>query len=60
MVDKQAESDLKRVASIALALPVTQASFQRTFSGSFYFLNELRPGLKEDIIQATVFLRCNT
>jgi len=56
----QAESDLKQVAAVALALPVTQASVERTFSGLRYILHELRLGLKEDIIEAIMFLRCNT
>ena len=56
----QAESDYKRVANVALALPVTQASVERTFLGLKYILNDLRLGLKEDIIEAILFQRCKT
>ena len=40
MKAKQAESDLKNVANVALALPVTQASVERTFSSLRYILND--------------------
>ena len=43
--DKQAEINLKRVVNVALALPVTQGSVERTFSGLRYILNGLRLGL---------------
>ena len=43
--DNKAKSDLKRVANVALALPVTQARVERTFLGFRYILNELRLGL---------------
>ena len=46
--NKQAESDLRWVAIVALVLPVTQASVERIFSGLRYILNELRLGLKEN------------
>ena len=44
----QQESVIKKLAEVAIALPVTQA------------LNDLRLGLKEDIIDAIMLLRCNT
>lgn len=52
--------DLKRLAEVALALPVSQVSVERTFSGLRYIPDELRLGLKEDIIESIMFLRCNT
>ena len=57
--DNQAESDLKRVANVALAFPVTQASVN-FFSGLRYILIELKLGLKENKIEAIMFQRCNT
>ncbi|XP_064115089.1 uncharacterized protein LOC135221196 [Macrobrachium nipponense] len=56
----QQESALKNLAEVAVALPVTQASVERTFSGLRYILNDLRLGLKEDIVDAVMLLRCNT
>ena len=60
--DKQAESKLQPVANAAIALPVTQASVEKTFSGLRYqyILNESNLGLKEDLIEAIMFQRCNT
>ena len=55
--DKQAEFDLK---CVALALPVAQARVERTFSGFKYILNELRLGLKKDLIEPIMFQRYNT
>ncbi|KAK4301466.1 hypothetical protein Pmani_026385 [Petrolisthes manimaculis] len=52
--------NLKRLAEVALALPVSQVSVERTFSGLRYILDELRLGLKEDIVESIMFLRCNT
>ena len=43
--DKQSDSELKQVANVAIALLVTQASFERTFSGLRYILDVLRLGL---------------
>ena len=57
--NKQPDSNFKSIANIALALPVTQASVERTFSGLRYILHELRLGLKEDVMEAITFLRCN-
>ena len=57
---KQAESSLKRIVNVALALPVTQASVERTFSGLRYTLKELRLGIKENIIEAIMLQRRNT
>ena len=56
----QQESIIKKLAEVAIALPVTQASVERTFSGLRYILNDLRLGLKEDIVDAIMLLRCNT
>lgn len=56
----QQDSALKSLAEVAVALPVTQASVERTFSGLRYILNDLRLGLKEDIVDAVMLLRCNT
>lgn len=53
-------SDLRKLAEVVLALPVTQASVERTFSGLHYILNEKRSCLKADIIYAIMVLRCNT
>ena len=58
--NKQAESDLKRVANVALALLVPQASVERTSSGLRHILNELRLEHKKDIIEAIMLQRCNT
>ncbi|KAK4322776.1 hypothetical protein Pmani_006444 [Petrolisthes manimaculis] len=52
--------NLKRLAEVAMALPVSQVSVERTFSGLRYILDELRLGLKEDIVESIMFLRCNT
>lgn len=57
---KNPHRDLKTLAEVALALPVTQVSVERTFSGLRYILDELRLGLKDDVIDAIMFLRCNT
>ena len=56
----QPESSIKKLAEVAIALPVTQASVERTFSGLRYILNDLRLGMKEDIVDAIMLLRCNT
>ena len=48
--DKQVEPDLECTANAAGALPVTRSSIEKTFSGLRYIPNELRLGLKEDII----------
>jgi hypothetical protein len=48
------------VAEIACALPVTQVSVERTFSGLRYVLNDVRMRLKDDIIDAIMVLRTNT
>lgn len=53
-------SDLKSLAEIVIALPVTQASVERTFSGLNYILSERRSSLKADIINSIMLLRCNT
>ena len=58
--DKHPHQDMKAIAEVALALPVTQVSVERTFSGLRYILDELRLGMKDDIIDAIMFLRCNT
>ena len=42
-----------------LALPITQVSVERTFSGLKYILNNLRFCLKDDIIDAIMTLRTN-
>ena len=39
---------------------MTQASVERTFSDLRFILNERRLGLKADIIDAIMMLRCNT
>ena len=57
---KQAHYDLKRVANVALTLLASSTSVERTFSDLRCILNELRFGLKEDIIEAIMFHRCNT
>ena len=51
---------LKSLAEVALALPVTQASVERTFSGLRYIMDELRLWMKDDVIDAIMLLRCNT
>lgn len=57
---KHASEDLKMLANVALALPVTQVSVERTFSGLRYILDELRLSLKDDVIDSIMLLRCNT
>ena len=52
--------ELQDVALTILALPVTQVSVERTFSGLKYILDDLRMKLKNDIIDAVMILRCNT
>ena len=52
--------ELQDVALTILALPVTQVSVDRTFSGLKYILDDLRMKLKNDIIDAVMILRCNT
>lgn len=52
--------ELKKVAEVAVGLPVTQASVERTFSGLRFILNERRLSLKADIVDAIMLLRCNT
>ena len=58
--NKHQHQDMKAIAEVALALPVTQVSVERTFSGLRYILDELRLGMKDDIIDAIMFLKCNT
>ena len=57
--DTHQNSDLASVCSIMLALPVTQVSVERTFSGLRYILNNLRYNMKHDIIDAIMVLRTN-
>lgn len=56
----QPQSDMKRLAKVAVALPFTQASVERTFSRLRYILSDLKLGVKEDIIDAIMIIRCNT
>ena len=47
------------LANVALVLPVTQVSVERTFSGLRYILDELRLFLKDNVIDSIMLLRCN-
>lgn len=56
---KHPHQDVRLLAEVALSLPVTQVSVERTFSGLRYILDDLRLGMKDDVIDAIMFLRCN-
>ena len=58
--DSQQHSELREVAKVAIALPVSQASVERTFSGLRYILSERRLRMTGEIIDAIMILRCNT
>jgi hypothetical protein len=52
--------ELRELAEVACALPVTQVSVERTFSGLRYVLNDMRMNLSDDVIDAIMVLRSNT
>ena len=56
----QQERLIKKFAEAAIALHVTQASVEHTFSGLRYILNDLGLELNKDIVNAIMLLRCNT
>lgn len=53
------DPELLPLAQVACALPVTQVSVERTFSGLSYILDDRRMSLKDDTIDAIMLLRCN-
>ena len=52
--------ELLEVAYVILALPVSQVSVERTFSGLRYIMDDLRMRLNDKSIDAIMILRCNT
>ena len=57
---KHGPKELIFVAFAVLALPVSQVSVERTFSGLRYILSERRMCLNDVSIDAVMILRCNT
>lgn len=53
-------SELKKIAEVAVGLPVTQANVERTLSGLRFIVNEQCLSLQADIIDAITLLHCNT
>ena len=51
--------DLKEVCLVVLALPVTQVSVERTFSGLKYILSDLRMKMSPQIAESIMILRTN-
>ena len=52
-------TELGRIALVAISLPVTQVSVERTFSGLKHILSDIRMSMKPDIVDAIMTLRCN-
>ena len=48
------------VAWILTALPTTQVSVERLFSGLRFIKSDLRASMKEDLTDAILFLRTNS
>ena len=51
--------ELRMLAEVACSVPVTQVSLERLFSALRYILSDVRNRLREDIIDAILFLRLN-
>ena len=51
---------LSKLAKVVLALPTTQVSVERLFSGVKYILSDLRNGLAEDSLEAIMLQRINS
>lgn len=52
-------SELFSLSQIVLALPVTQVSVERSFSGLRFILSELRSNLAPDILENILLIRAN-
>jgi len=52
-------SILQKVAYIVTALPSTQVSVERLFSALRIIRSDLRTSMKEDLLEAILFLRTN-
>ena len=51
--------DLREVAALSVAMPPTQVSVERLFSSLKIFKSDRRSRLKEDILNALLFLKSN-
>jgi bifunctional polynucleotide phosphatase/kinase len=57
--EKTRKPELYLLASVALAVPVTQVSVERTFSSLKYVLSPYRANLKPDRLEQVLLARCN-
>ncbi|XP_060881953.1 uncharacterized protein LOC132953587 [Metopolophium dirhodum] len=57
---KHDKSDLYKLANIVLAVPATQVSVERSFSGIKFILSDLRTSLSANLLDAIMILRSNT
>eukprot|EP00102_Acyrthosiphon_pisum_P020119 XP_016657329.1 PREDICTED: uncharacterized protein LOC107882845 [Acyrthosiphon pisum] len=51
--------ELYQLASVALAVPATQVSVERSFSGLKFIVSDLRASLDPDVLEAIMIIRCN-
>jgi hypothetical protein len=56
---KNKQPELFMLSTVALALPVTQVSVERTFSSLKYVLSPYRANLKPDRLEQVLLHRCN-
>uniref|UniRef100_A0A2S2PB42 HAT C-terminal dimerisation domain-containing protein n=1 Tax=Schizaphis graminum TaxID=13262 RepID=A0A2S2PB42_SCHGA len=57
---KHDKSDLYKLANIVLAVPATQVSVERSFSGIKFILSDLRTSLSANLLDAIMIVRSNT
>ena len=53
-------SGIKTAARTLSAMPVSQVSVERLFSGLKFILSDQRASMKADLVEAILFLRTNT
>ncbi|KAF0718472.1 Uncharacterized protein FWK35_00024860 [Aphis craccivora] len=56
---KELSPELYQLASVALAVPATQVSVERSFSGLKFIVSDLRASLDPDVLEAIMIIRCN-
>ncbi|XP_060864336.1 uncharacterized protein LOC132940637 [Metopolophium dirhodum] len=56
---KESHAEIYELACVLLAIPATQVSVERSFSGLKFIVSDLRASLDEELLEAIMVIRCN-
>ncbi len=59
LIEEEYPAELQDIARLLYSMPVTQVSVERLFSALKIFKSDLRNRLKEDVLDALLFLKAN-